>query len=536
MSKLSSFNKIQKENKDKVINFMKGVSYKVNPLDTLKMVAASSIFGEPSYYRDSKISGNSYLKQQILFWKGYESIFPIKEMTTEKLFEKTVNEALDFDFKGVLDFAVELRHNYLMRLNPQVIMVLASIHPSRAEFNKENPGYFSKIQEQVMSRGDEPASQFSYFLYKNGGNKNHLPSILKRSWAKKLGSLSEYEINKYKNSNEGIINTVRVSHAKSDSLGKLLNNQLIVEDSKKTWNQFKSEGLNWYEILQKTRIPYMALLKNLRGIGIDFNTLNLEHKVNYKDLMDVWNNLTDRIIKEVETSKQFPFRFKVAYDQIEATSNIFGKEKALYALTQAMNLSRSNMPFLRGKTAALSDNSGSAWGTLPSEYGTVRVAEIGNLSSVITALNSEDGHVFTFGDSLKEVSLNNGDVLASAKAVDRVGLSVGMNTETGVFLFFRNAIEQKEHWDNIFIYSDMQAGARGCYDASENDDLGKLIKEYRSKVNKNVNLYSIQTAGYNNTIVPAYSPRQTLLYGWTGKELLFAHEMNNFWDNISNKQ
>jgi hypothetical protein len=121
MSKLSSFNKIQKENKDKVIYFMRGVSYKVNPLDTLKMVAASSIFGEPSYYRDSKISGDSYLKQQNLFWKGYESIFPIKEMTTEKLFEKTVNEALDFDFKGVLDFAVELRHNYLMRLNHKLL-------------------------------------------------------------------------------------------------------------------------------------------------------------------------------------------------------------------------------------------------------------------------------------------------------------------------------------------------------------------------------------------------------------------------------
>lgn len=89
---------------------------------------------------------------------------------------------------------------------------------------------------------------------------------------------------------------------------------------------------------------------------------------------------------------------------------------------------------------------------------------LGNLSSVITALNSEDGHIFTFGDNLIEVPITTGDVLETTKEVDKVGRKVGMSTETGVFLFFRNAIKNKEHWDNIFIYSDMQAGAKGCYD------------------------------------------------------------------------
>ena len=31
---------------------MDGESYRINPLDTLKMITASSIFGEPSYYRN----------------------------------------------------------------------------------------------------------------------------------------------------------------------------------------------------------------------------------------------------------------------------------------------------------------------------------------------------------------------------------------------------------------------------------------------------------------------------------------------------
>ncbi|MBQ6321573.1 MAG: hypothetical protein IJI24_01745, partial [Lachnospiraceae bacterium] len=32
-------------------NFMGGISYGLNAIDTMKMVTASSIFGEPQYYR-----------------------------------------------------------------------------------------------------------------------------------------------------------------------------------------------------------------------------------------------------------------------------------------------------------------------------------------------------------------------------------------------------------------------------------------------------------------------------------------------------
>ena len=44
--------------KDEIItNFMGGDSYKLTPLTTLRMIAASSIFGEPSYYRNGGLNG-----------------------------------------------------------------------------------------------------------------------------------------------------------------------------------------------------------------------------------------------------------------------------------------------------------------------------------------------------------------------------------------------------------------------------------------------------------------------------------------------
>ena len=54
MSKMSQSVKEKKEKKGRVENFMGGYSYEVNPLDTLKMVTASSIFGEPQYYREGE--------------------------------------------------------------------------------------------------------------------------------------------------------------------------------------------------------------------------------------------------------------------------------------------------------------------------------------------------------------------------------------------------------------------------------------------------------------------------------------------------
>ncbi len=52
-----------------------------------------------------------------------------------------------------------------------------------------------------------------------------------------------------------------------------------------------------------------------------------------------------------------------------------------------------------------------------------------------------------------------------------------------------------------------------------------MILTYRRKVNPNVNVFSIQTAGYNNVCISEYAYRTCILYGWMGKELNFAREM-----------
>ena len=102
-------------------------------------------------------------------------------------------------------------------------------------------------------------------------------------------------------------------------------------------------------------------------------------------------------------------------------------------LEACMDESLKNMPKLKGKTMVLSDNSGSAWGTFNSEYGTVTVAEIGNLSAVITAMLSDEGYVGVFGDRLEVVPISHRNgILSQMKEVTRVGKTVGGGTENGI--------------------------------------------------------------------------------------------------------
>ncbi len=229
--------------KDEIVtNFMGGESYVINPLDTLKMVTASSIFGEPSYYRDSRNTRSGLytihklLRGETVLSKEYE----LKK--TEDIMEEIIDKALNYDFGATLEWASRLRNDFNMRLNPQVIMVRAAIHPKREEWTKNHPGMFSKYNEKVMYRADEPMSQMAYYLYINKGKKNNIPSIIKRSWAKKLNSLTRYTVAKYKNHEIGMINGVRLCHAHSDVLDELMKKGSIeVLDDSMTWERYISE-------------------------------------------------------------------------------------------------------------------------------------------------------------------------------------------------------------------------------------------------------------------------------------------------------
>ena len=542
MSKLSKAAEKVRENEiihsDEIVkNFMGGDSYVVNPIDTLKLVAASSIFGEASYYRKDVKDGKYSWKKEFSDSLLEELFADYDGKSTTEIFTDTIDKALEYDFKSTLELAVQLRNEYNMRLNPQIIMFRAAIHPKRQEFTKNNPGKFDEYNQKVMARADEPMSQLAYYIFANNGKKN-LPTILKNSIAKKLSGLNSFAVNKYKNHEIGMINAVRITHANSKILDELMKTGSVeVPEEKKTWEQKRSAGASWKDILSEDTFSHMALLRNLRNIFTEIDDIEL--------CKETMKKLKDGVLN----GKQFPFRYYSAYNMIGNCETVHHKPIILDALEECIDISIDNLPKLKGKTMCLSDNSGSAWGCIPTEYGSVTVAVIDNLSSVIAAKCSDEGYVGKFGDEFIEYPVpKRAGTLELAKQISsKKYKDVGGSTEGGIWKFFKKAINEKIVYDNIFIFSDQQAGTGGLYgtykDKKEYTDYSlhgyinvyKLVLDYRKMVNPKVNVFSVQTAGYNNVLLPQNSYRCSLLTGWTGKEISYAHQINTLFDELDKK-
>jgi len=531
MSKLSEFSKktTAQDNTERasaVENFMGGTSFKINPIDSLRIVAASGIFGEVQYYRESGLHSNIKKIQDVFSGKKYE--------TAIDMFTDNIDAALDYDFAATLELARTLRTEYNMRLNPAVIYVRATMHTGRAKFNEENPGLMRSVGEEIASRPDDLTNQFNYWMFVKG-SKQGMPSILKRTWAEKLAQYSRYQLNKYKG--KSLIDLVRISHASGEVIDELMKTGTVkVSSNEQTWETLRAAGKSWREILETIKMPHMALLRNLRGIFTEINDAKIAATV------------TQQLKDGVLGGKQFPFRYWSAYNAISVAEGVNHKSLLLDALEECIDVSIANSPKLKGKVACLSDNSGSAWGTINSEYGSVTIAEIANLSSLITAMQADEGYVGVFGDklSLKGVSKRNGLLTQLTETSDR-GRQQGQSTENGIWLFWDNAIKNKTHYDTVFIYSDMQAGHGGLYGSNHNEysnyifagthhniDVLKLVKEYRKSVNPKVNVFSVQVAGYDNTVLPESMYRGAILAGWTGNESKYAASIIDTWDSIEN--
>jgi hypothetical protein len=90
--------------------------------------------------------------------------------------------------------------------------------------------------------------------------------------------------------------------------------------------------------------------------------------------------------------------------------------------------------------------------------------------------------------------------------------------------------------DHMSEYRGLGYGCERCRSGDDGRMINvyKLVREYRRKVNPKVNVMMVQTAGYNNTLLPEMSYRTAICSGWTGKEATFLSAMTKEWDNVDN--
>lgn len=283
----------------------------------------------------------------------------------------------------------------------------------------------------------------------------------------------------------------------------------------------------------------MAALRNIRNFA------------NSDPGVDNMNKYLDMLLSGVENGKQFPFRYISAYNNFSVNKTDIYSDSIVSCLEECLQKSMKSFPSLVGDVISLSDNSGSAHGTFTSTYGTVSVSDIDNLSALFAAYNCTGrGVVGLFGDDLKLYEVNKErKLLEQYDEITKISKTVGMNTENGVWLFFKRAFNDPINYkfDHWFCYSDMQVGHGGLYGSdrtmnsefrisnySDYIEIHQCINKYRREINSKINTYMVQTAGYNSSILPELLYRGVVLSGWTGNEVKYAYEFSKLWNQIEN--
>lgn len=532
--KRTTSRKVEKMHEEAHVNFMGAPSYDIkNPLLRLQCVAASCFFGEPSYYKEAGTRGTKASRTNLRTRRASLSEAQTKHLrdilnavddyewrnlSTKQTMERCIDEALAHDPEATLRLAVELRKVDLIRTTPQVIMVRAANHKVL-----KGSGLIRQYNANVMLRADEPAVQMAYQISEFG---KPVPNSLKRSWADFMKKADDYQLAKYRMENR-MVKTVDVGnmafgkgfYGYEGAIGKLMRGELKLGDEIKTWESVVSGGGSWEDALEV--MGHMALLRNLRNL------------INNGVKPDAF---IGKLVKTAKHGKQLPFRYWTAHRELHGAPG-----PVLDAIEECLEISIENVPLIGGRNLVLVDNSGSAHGTPISSMSSTHIFEIGNLMGVLTGLRSDEGTIGVFGDRLAEYSVRKkASIFDQVSKVNKLGQTVGGGTENGIWIALDKAIRGKEHWDNIFVYSDMQAGHGGLYGRGKipseylwstgkyNNtyiDVSGMVAKYRREVNPNVFVYLVQIAGYEDTLLPEYYDKTYILGGWSSRVLDFAAKM-----------
>lgn len=514
------------------LNWMGGVSFDVkDPIVRLEMAAASCFFGEPQYYhRDasdkrpaSALPARQHGRPLSSADRGHlrdtldaRSPEEWRGLSPSALMERAIDEALSADPERALLLAARLRNEHHIRVTPQIILVRAAHHTAF-----KGTGMVRQYGAQLIKRPDEVCTGLAYHLGRYGSTVP-IPNSLKNAWRDAIERFDEYSLAKYRMESREVklVDVVNLVHPKSAAANKLVRGELKMTDA--SWEAIISKEGSTPEAWEKALelMGHMAILRNVRNL--------LEKKVPMALFID-------KLVKGAPRGQQLPFRYFSAYKAVEASA----PAPVLDAIEECMKISLGNLPKFPGKTMALCDNSGSACGATTSSMGTMHVNEIANLTAIIAGQLADDGYIGIFGDRLTRLPVRKtSSIFDQLKIANEMGGDIGAATENGIWLFFDKAIRSKEHWDNIFVFSDMQAGHGGLYGTNPSEyreyawksdpshiDVAKLVRKYRSSVNKNVNVFLVQVAGYQDTLIPDFYDRTYILGGWSEGLLRFASAM-----------
>ncbi|CAG9322221.1 unnamed protein product [Blepharisma stoltei] len=312
-----------------------------------------------------------------------------------------------------------------------------------------------------------------------------------------------------------------------------------------TWETQLSASGNkaevWEELIRSKKLPFMAMLRNIRNLlitGVDPQV----HEI-------VQDRLKDP--DQIQNSKLFPFRFFSAYEAIKIDLEELQKlkddpsyepvqpaprrgQKLKYkrkkiipkivptqetiesyyrALEEAVKLATAlNIKPVKGNSVIFADVSGSMKCPISGEggMGSVRTCmDIGILLGLMMRHVCENSEFVIFsspsndGKCWKKIDLKGDNILELMNEVKQEASTLGGGTDFP-FDYICTAIENRAHFDNMFIFSDMMispgSGNMNNTISGQEWTVEGILRNYRENVNANMKFISINLGGHGKAV------------------------------------
>lgn len=342
----------------------------------------------------------------------------------------------------VSKLAVYLRNDMYLRTAPILLITKLAL------MGKLKAG----IVPRVIIRADEIKELLACWKGLSGNpDLKKMPNQLKKGIALAFNNFNSFQFRKYNKQGKETItfkDAMRLVHPKPKSEEHAAAFRAIKEDNLPaidTWETVLSSGKDkkeaWESLIKENKIPYMAALRNAKNIikaQVDLGIFN-----EYLDL------LSDK--EKVLRSKQFPFRFWSALDQIHDLGDIRVRP-TIDAIAKAITYSVDNIPGienLKDKSVLIAcDVSGSMTFHTLSQFSSVRLIDVGVILGRLLA--SQLRYVVTgvFGDEWAPCHFGN-------HPLDQTQMpAVGYATYTHKVLEW--AIQNRKQFDRLIFFSDLQ--------------------------------------------------------------------------------
>jgi hypothetical protein len=361
-------------------------------------------------------------------------------------------------------------------------------HVTAAELAQQVSGqsWAKDFYNAIVHRPDDMTEIVSYYMAncaKKGDGKRKKKGItkaMKMGFANAFTKFNDYKIAKYRGEGKTVklVDVANMVHPKhSETIEGLVKGTLKSTDTWETMltkagqeanGEEEKVGLKkeaWIELVREQKIPYFALLRNLRNI--------------YQQAPEVLEEALGMLVdeKQIRKSLVLPFRFTTAYEEIEKLTSDKQTRSIIQALNTALELSLFNIPRFEGNTLVVLDVSGSMKG---------RPSQIGSLfASVLIKANNAD--LVTFDTCARYVSY---DLQSPVSQISKsIRFSGGGTDFHSIFMVL------KSKYDRIIILSDMQGWV------GYNTPTGDLA-EYKNRTGANPIIYSFDLNSYGTLQFP----------------------------------